>query len=158
MPWTLFTTKPSFITDVVDDMKQSASIKILIWLLATAFMGVFFLLPSCTQQGEEKGERNIRSIHNVTNKSIKAVANRGRIQTRFFNDSLSIYFNDSSAKRIKIIRIYDQNGGLKYLEKDPKGFRTQGIKIDCSYFQDGEYLILAYLNEEELIEKSIYLE
>ncbi|MCI4670762.1 MAG: hypothetical protein MRZ79_21685 [Bacteroidia bacterium] len=139
-------------------MRQVTSIKIFVWLLAASFLLVFFLLPSCTNGENTTDERKIRTLDAKEEKGIKAIANKGWMESRFWQDTLFILFNEDLSYKVKTVRIYDQSGGLKYLESNPDLSTVNGLKIDCTYFRNGEYLILAYLEDDQLIEESVILE
>lgn len=126
--------------------------------MASAFLTSFFMFPSCTQEKESDRDRKIRTVSQSENKGIRAVSNKGRMNTWNDKDTLYIYFNDSLKDRVKTIRIYDQNGSLKYLGKDSEMHNSNVFKLNCTYFRDGAYLILAYLDTDELIEETIVLE
>ena len=139
-------------------MKADISIKIAIWLASSLVSLFLVILPSCTHQEEGEQDRNFRTVSKREGQGLTPIPNKGWIATLFDNDTLSINYFPLKDKKVKTIRIYDQVGGLKYINKEPDFSQGKRLKIDCSYFENGEYLILFYLDDEQLVEEIFVLD
>ncbi len=138
-------------------MKVGTSIYILVWLMAISFLLLFFLLPSCTHQSPEGERRSFKTLSREDSQGVRPMPNQGWMKTQFTHDTLYIAFVPFSEEKVEAIRIYDEEGGLKYIKKAPDFSRGKKLKVDCTYYRSGEYLILLYIGDR-LIEEVIQLD
>ncbi|MEO0899233.1 MAG: hypothetical protein AAFY71_22670 [Bacteroidota bacterium] len=138
-------------------MSTGTFVKLCTWLSSIVVMGFFIALPSCTHTSEGSDQKTLTTIDRNESSVIKPIKNDGWLHTRLLNNTLYLTFQPLGNEKIDVIRIYDANGGLKFIEKEPRVIGDTLLRLDCSYYDKGEYLIVAYLDNGQFIEEYIQL-
>ncbi|MEL6131867.1 MAG: hypothetical protein AAFR59_00735 [Bacteroidota bacterium] len=123
----------------------------ILWAFILFGIANILWLNSC-QTTEGQTQANHQAFHQVDGQSFQSMPNEGLFTTSFDKEVIRVTLNTSGDTRPLAVRLYDTEGRLVYIEKDPFPAPYQDLGIDCRYMDKGQYLLLVYLENGHMVE------
>ncbi|MEO1451121.1 MAG: hypothetical protein AAFV07_16445, partial [Bacteroidota bacterium] len=99
-----------------------------------------------TQQGVRYDQSQIADT------AYELVNNSGQVDSYIHERFLHVTCQASSYARPVGLRVYDNNGELLYIARDPACDEKTPVEIDMRYAEEGDYQLLVYFENGSVIE------
>lgn len=116
--------------------------------ILVVLMGLTFscVRENSTQQGSQYAETY------PNDSSFQRVSNDGKVNSYIQERFLHVRCQANSFAKPVGLRVYDNNGDLLYIARDPQCDEQNPVEIDMRYAEAGDYQLLVYFENGAVVE------